>query len=130
MPTLIRALLIWLLLMAAETVQGAARHWLFAAGSDLLIRQISVFSGALIMFLIAWACEPALRIRSTGAALAVGALWVALTLLFEIGLGYELGLSWTRIASDYDLVHGGLMPIGLLIMALTPWLVRRLRSGT
>ena len=129
MPTLVRALLVWLLLMAVETLQGAARHLLFDI-SDLRIRQISVLSGALVIFLIAWACEPLLKIRTGRAALAVGGLWVVLTLAFELSLGRLLGLSWTRIGSDYDLANGGLMPLGLAVMALTPWLARRLRTST
>ena len=129
MPTLVRALLIWLLLMAAETLQGLARHWLFDI-SDLRVRQVSVLSGALIIFLIAWACEPLLKIRTARGALAVGGLWVVLTLAFELSLGRLLGVSWARIGSDYDLANGGLMPLGLVIMALTPWVVRRLRSTT
>ena len=45
----------------------------------------------------------------------------------QVGLvGRRLG--WARIAADYDLLHGGLMPLGLLAMALTPWAVRRLKA--
>jgi hypothetical protein len=36
------------------------------------------------------------------------------------------GASWREILIDYDLLHGGMMPLGLLAMALTPWTVRRL----
>ena len=94
---------------------------------EFFLRQASVITGALIIFAITWACGRWLRIRSTTGALAVGGLWVVLTLAFEIVLGWALGLSWTRIWSDYDLVHGGLMPLGLLAMAVTPWAVQRLR---
>ena len=59
--------------------------------------------------------------------MSIGLMWVALTLAFEIGLGRLVGSSWNRIASDYDLLHGGLMPIGLGIMAMSPWIASRLR---
>jgi hypothetical protein len=28
--------------------------------------------------------------------------------------------SWQAIGSDYDVIHGGLLPIGLVLLALAP----------
>ena len=128
LPVILRALLVWLLIVAAESVQGSLRRMLFDPDVEFVVRQVSVLTGALIIFAITWACIRWLRIRSTVGALGVGVLWVALTLAFEIVIGRALGLSWARIASDYDLLHGGLMPLDLLAMALTPWAVRRLEA--
>jgi hypothetical protein len=128
LPVILRALLVWLLIVAAESVQGGLRRMLFDPDVEFVVRQVSVLTGALVIFAITWACIRWLRIRSAVGALGVGMLWVALTLAFEIVVGRALGLSWARIASDYDLLHGGLMPLGLLAMALTPWAVRRLEA--
>lgn len=127
-PALLRALLVWALIVAAESAQGAARRLLVSPETEFAIRQLSVFTGALVIFAITWFCLRWMRLRTAGEALAVGGLWVALTLLFEIGVGRVMGLGWNRLLADYDLLHGGLMPLGLLVMALTPWLVRRLQS--
>jgi len=129
LPVILRALLVWLLIVAAESVQGSLRRMLFDPDVEFVVRQVSVLTGALIIFAITWACIRWLRIRSTVGALGVGVLWVVLTLAFEIVTGRALGLSWPRIASDYDLLHGGLMPLGLLAMALTPWAARRLEAN-
>jgi hypothetical protein len=127
--TTLRALTVWLVIVAAESVHGTLRRLLLEPMvGDLPARQISVFTGAVIIFVIAWMFARWLRLPSRPAALAVGGLWVALTLVFEIVLGRMLGLSWSRIWSDFDLVHGGLMPLGLLAMALTPLAVHRLRE--
>ena len=123
-----RAVLIWLLIMAAETLQGAARHLLLSPALEQALRQLSVIVGVIVIFAITWAFLPWMRIRTTRQALAVGALWAALTLAFEFGFGWFSGASWSRILADYDLPHGGLMPLGLLAMALTPWAVRRLQA--
>jgi hypothetical protein len=88
-----------------------------------------VLAGAAIAFAVTWLCFRWLRLRSTGAALGVGLLWAALTVGFEVGLGRAMGLGWTRILDDYDVARGGLMPLGLVAMALTPWAVLRLRSA-
>jgi hypothetical protein len=128
LPTILRALLIWLLIIAAESLHGALRQMLFDPDIEFFVRQASVLTATLIIFAITWACIRWLKIESTAAALGVGLLWVVLTLAFEVVVGRALGLSWARIASDYDLLHGGLMPLGLLAMALTPWAVRRLKA--
>lgn len=126
---MLRALAIWALIILAESVQGGLRRVLASPEAEFAVRQGSVLVGALVIFAITWFSLGWLRIRTAGGALAVGLLWVVLTIGFEFGLGRMLGYGWDRILSDYDLVHGGLMPIGLLAMALTPWLARRLRGG-
>ncbi|CAN7501130.1 hypothetical protein LJR164_003424 [Phenylobacterium sp. LjRoot164] len=123
-----RAVLAWLLLMAAETVQGAARRLLLSPAVEQALRQLSVVVGVLVIFAITWMLLPWLRIRTSRQALATGVLWAGLTLAFEFGLGAIMGLSWSRMSADYDLAQGGLMPIGLLAMALVPWTAWRLQS--
>ena len=129
-PALLRALAVWLLFILAAAVQGGLRQVLTSPEFEYAVRQASVFAGALILFAITWFSLGWMRIRTTREALSVGLTWVALTLMFEIGLGRVLGLGWDRILADYDLLHGGLMPLGLLAMALTPWAVRRLQART
>lgn len=129
LPVLLRALAVWLLIIVAESVQGGLRRVLTGPEAEFVVRQGSVLVGALVIFAITWFSLGWLRIRTAGGALAVGVLWVALTVGFEFGLGRLLGYGWDRILSDYDLLHGGLMPLGLLAMALTPWLARRLKAG-
>lgn len=128
-PLLLRAVAVWLLFILAETVQGGVRQVLSAPETEFVVRQASVLLGAVVLFAITWFSLRWMRIASAGGALAVGLAWVGLTLGFEIGLGRLLGLGWSRILADYDVLHGGLMPLGLLAMALTPWLVRRLRAA-
>lgn len=127
-PALLRALAVWLLIVAAESVQGGLRRLLLSPDVDFAVRQASVIFGALVIFAITWACMRWMRVRTTAGALATGLLWVALTLAFELLIGRALGLGWRRIFEDYDLLHGGLMPLGLLAMALTPWAVQRLQA--
>lgn len=126
---LLRALLVWLLIMLGESAHGALRRLLFSDEVLFALRQISVGVGVLIVFALTWLCLPWLRLRSGGAALVVGAAWVALTLAFEVVLGRATGLGWAQIFAEYDLTRGGLMPLGLLAMGLTPWLVQRLQAA-
>ena len=62
-------------------------------------------------------------------ALAVGLLWVVLTVGFDLTLGSLAGLSWERIAADFDLRQGGAMPVGLAVMLFAPLLALSLRRA-
>ena len=124
----LRALAVWVLMMSGEVVHGVARTLVLApAVGDFRARQLAVFSGSLLVLLITSLTINWLRTTSTRWLLVIGAMWVALTLAFEIGLGRLGGYSWTRIASDYNLLQGGLLPIGLGVMAMSPWIASRFR---
>ena len=44
----------------------------------------------------------------------VGFLWLVLTVAFELGFGhFVFGRSWESLGSDFDVLHGGLLPFGL-----------------
>jgi hypothetical protein len=62
------------------------------------------------------------------ARLAVGRLWVALTVCFEMALGRALELSWGRILSDYNPAQGGFMLLGLAVMFAAPTLAWKWRT--
>ena len=60
--------------------------------------------------------------------LAVGLLWLVLTLGFEILVGrLVVGASWERLAADYNVLEGGLLPFGMLVLLLSPLIAGRLR---
>lgn len=124
-----RGLAAWGVIIAAEALHGAARTlFLQPYVGDFRARQISVFTASVLVLAIAWAFAPWMRARTPRERLAVGAMWLGLTVAFEISLGRALGYSWERILSDYDLAHGGLMPIGLVFLALSPLIAARLRG--
>ncbi len=68
-----------------------------------------------------------LRADNTKSLLLVGVVWLALTLGFELGIGL-LFRSWDDLLSDYDIVHGGLLPFGLVVLALAPWIAAKMRG--
>jgi hypothetical protein len=125
-----RALLAWLAIIVAESIHGTLRTlYLAPAIGDLTARQVGVFTGTLIIFLIALAFSRWLGARTKKQLLAVGALWVVLTVSFEIALGRGVfQYDWSRILGDYDLSQGGLMGFGLLAMLFMPLLAARLRG--
>lgn len=122
-------MLVWCALVVAEVVHGTLRVLLLVpVVGDFRSRQLAVFSGAAIILTIAVRSARWIGARSDRERLAVGAVWMAGMLAFEIGAGRLLArLSWERIVSDYDLVHGGLLPIGMTVLFFAPLLADRLQ---
>ena len=123
-----RATLIWMLIILVETLHGMARIIFIAPVlGDLRARQLGVFVGCVLIFVIAWLTARWMNARSLRDQLSVGAFWVMLTLIFEFALGRAMGASWSRLVSDYNPAHGGFMLFGLAFMFITPWLTKKLR---
>jgi hypothetical protein len=124
-----RVLGVWLVMIVAETVHGVLRQMLLVPlVGDLRARQIGVVLGSAIILAVAWWLARWIGARTLRSQLAVGVVWVMLTVAFELVLGMLLGLSRERMLADYDLRAGGLMPFGLLFLALSPVLAARLRG--
>lgn len=105
----------------AETVHGVLRQLLLMPlVGDLHARQIGVVIGSAIILAIAVWLGRWIGARTPRAQLAVGGVWVVLTVAFELGLGTLLGLTRERMLADYDPTAGGFMAFGLLFMWLAP----------
>lgn len=125
----IRCLPIWLVLILAEIVHGILRtKVLVPIVGEFRSNQIGVFTGSAIILVIAY-----FTIRWIGAKrhielLLVGLIWLVLTVAFEVLFGrFVVGLTWERIASDYNVLNGGLMPLGLLFLFFSPMIASKLR---
>ena len=126
---LLRALVVWLVIIAVETVHGILRTVLLVPMmGDFPARQISVFTGSLLIFGVTLLFINWTAARTALQLLMVGTIWVLLTILFEITLGrLVLDLSWDRITEDYDITRGGFLGFGLLFMAVSPLLAATFR---
>jgi hypothetical protein len=82
-------------------------------------RQLGAIVGPALILLIACLSIRWLGARSRGALVAVGFSWLALLLTFELPAGHFVaGFPWSRIASDYDPRHGGLLSLGMLVQRM------------
>lgn len=128
----VKAFAVWLMLIAAEILHGIARGILLVPHvGHSRSNQIGVFTGSIIIFVIA-----VVFVRWMGATrpthlLTVGFLWLALTLTFEILFGrFVVGASWEQIAADYNVLEGGLLPFGMLFLLLSPLIAWKVRGST
>ncbi|MBZ5621502.1 MAG: hypothetical protein LAQ69_22660 [Acidobacteriia bacterium] len=71
-----------------EALEALRALLLVPVVGDFRARQIGVFTGSLLILLVAYVCVPWLRARTTWALLQVGLLWLVLTVAFEFSLGH------------------------------------------
>ena len=82
-----------------------------------------------MILLIGWLTVPWFGPCSILQCLAIGALWLALMLTFELGLGHWVfRFSWRRLTADFDLRKGGLLSLGMAVLFFTPLIIAKLRG--
>jgi hypothetical protein len=118
---LTRAVAIWLMLVAVESIHGLMRRLLLEPHfGDLPARQTSVLIGTVLIVLVFWFTLKWLGPQPRWRWWEMGLLWLTLTIAFEIGLGRAAGMSWDRIASDFDPRRGGFLAFGMLVIVVAP----------
>jgi hypothetical protein len=127
---IIKALVIWMLIAAAEVLHGVLRVSLLNRRvGDHRARQIGVFTGSAIILIISWLTVHWLGASTDGQLFGIGFLWLVLMLAFEIAFGrLVFRASWQRLASDFDFRKGGLLSIGMFILFAAPFLATKLRA--
>lgn len=114
--------LAWFPMVGIAVANGTLRElWYGRHLSDLAAHQLSSLTavllfGAYIRFVVrTW------RPSSAAQALAVGLLWLVMTVAFEFLFGhYIAGHSWERLLHDYDLLAGRIWPLVLVWVAVAP----------
>ena len=116
-------------MVAIAVANGMVREaWYGRHLGELQAHQVSTLSALSLLGLYIWWVMRRWPPRSGAQAVGVGAVWLGLTLAFELLFGhYVAGHSWARLAQDYDLFAGRLWPLVLLWVAAAPYLFSRLR---
>lgn len=123
-----KAILAWLLMIPVAILNGGLRQALFVpAVGELRGHQLSVLTGSAAFFAVIYALlhreAPKYPDRWL---LALGAVWVAATVLFEFGFGHwVMGNAWSRLLADYNLFAGRLWTVVLAVIGVAPLAVKR-----
>ena len=126
----LKAFAVWLLMVAAAIANGILRDNLLVnvLGREAALPVSGVLLAALV-FLISYVTLPWLGKIAASSYIAVGLMWVALTLVFEFGFGhFVLGKSWQELLQVFKLAKGDLFLLVLLVSAASPYLVAKLRN--
>ena len=131
--TILRLCVPWLVILVLAFANGALRELLLLPwiGYPWAL----VLSGLLLcagVVLVTWFSLAAMKLKNVAQAFAVGAFWLALTLVFEFGFGrFVQGKPWSELFDAYTFARGNLWPLVLLFILLSPLVIHRLRpAGT
>lgn len=124
-----RAILTWVLFIPIAIANGIVRESVYAQYvGDLTAHQISTVIAIGAYIALAYVMlRKHFQEASLGVSLLIGALWVAMTVIFEFGFGHYVdGAPWSELLADYNLFKGHVWGLFLLTIFLTPLIVRKL----
>jgi hypothetical protein len=111
----------WLLLAACMIANGVFRGLVLEPYlGHYAARQVSSLLGVCIVVTAAGIYVRRLPDPARQPLARAGLLWGALTLAFELGLGFMSGMSLGEMLADYDVTAGRLWPLVLLATVLAP----------
>jgi len=127
---LIRGVAVWFIIIFAEMVHGILRGLFFVpVFGDFTSRQIGVFTGSLIIFAIAYFTVRWIGAKRMWQLISVGLMWMVFTVIFEISFGiFVMHFSHERILSDFNILRGGFLSLGIIFMAIAPLMAAKIRK--
>ena len=123
----LRAIIVWFGILGLAAVNGALRDLVAAPRlGDTVARALSTVILCALILLVTRSTIRWIGPRSAREALAIGALWFGLTLVFEFGSGLYAGKTWSVMLEDYDVLRGRLWVLVPVVTFLAPLCARRL----
>ena len=123
-----RGFLLWLLIMAVETLHGILRGmFLVPRLGEETAGKIALALGSFIVLLLSVLLIRWTRQSGIAALLRLGALWAFLTFIFEIAIGLLRGLDALQFWAEINPLAGGTMVYSLAVMLLAPLIAARFR---
>ncbi len=133
LPLNIKVILTWLFFVPIAIVNGIIREKFYKPYvKDLPAHQIStVIASVLFIILSYFMLRTEILNTSLSDLFIIGLVWVAMTVIFEFGFGHYIdGVSWEQLFEDYNIFKGRVWGLFLLVIFLSPYLVKIIKSVT
>jgi hypothetical protein len=127
---LLKAAALWFGILALAMANGVAREKVLvpALGPVAALLASGVILSACV-FLVALFAAPWYGRLPAAQWLGVGALWLVMTLAFELGFGRLVQhRGWAELLAAYTFKGGNLWPVVLATVLLSPWIAAKLRG--
>jgi len=126
-----RYALAWVGMLVLAIANGALRQATFGMVlPELRAHQLSTLIGSVLMGAFMWVVLRWWPPSSRREAIAIGLLWVSLTVAFEFFMGLVLlRRPVAQVLADYNVCAGRVWVFFLLWLAVAPWLFFRLRAA-
>jgi len=123
-------ILAWVPLVFIAIANAMLRENVFTKRLDeLQAHQASSATGVLLFGIYIWVIIHIWKPESAVQAVAIGLIWLGLTVAFEFFFGhYVVGHPWSRLFHDYNLFAGRVWIILLIWVTLAPYIFYRLQK--
>jgi hypothetical protein len=128
----VKAFAVWIGILVLAIANGMLREAVLipALGKPTGLILSGVLLSGLIL-VVAYFALPWFGRTSPASYAAIGCAWLCLTLAFEFTFGRLIqGKPWSQLLEAYSFKDGNIWPMVLLITALAPYLVARIRGRT
>ena len=124
---LIRAEAVWVAILVVAIINGAARDIVLAPlVGETAARALSSVTLSAIILLVTWMSLAWIDPGSIRDAWTIGAIWLAMTLTFELIAGHYLFRTpWPVLVADYNVLAGRIWIVVLIVTLTAPALVYR-----
>lgn len=121
---------LWVLFACIAIALGTVREfWLKPWLGELRAHQLGTLLVCAAIFGTCWATIPYWGDISLPRVLAIGSLWLVMTIAFEFGFGhYVAGHAWSKLFADYNVLRGRVWILVLIVTWLSPALAFRVRG--
>lgn len=123
--------LAWLPGTIIAIVNGTLRQFVYRLYlGELQAHQLSVLSFIFLFGIYLWLILPWLKLSSFFEAISVGVFWLIITIAFEFLFGhFIMRHSWQNLFYDYNLLKGRFWILVLVWVAISPYLLFRLKNS-
>lgn len=126
---ILKSVLIWLLIIPFAILNGILRESVLnTILGDKIALPISGIILSVIIFLIAFFLIPRLKINSLKTSCYIGLIWVAMTVIFEFGMGFSTGQEFSDMLAAYNPLTGNLWLLAVITTGVAPWLIMKIKS--
>lgn len=121
---------LWVLFACVAIALGTAREfWLKPWLGELRAHQVGTLLVCAVIFGMCCATIPHWGVISQPRALAIGSLWLVMTIAFEFGFGHVVaGHPWSKLFADYNVLRGRIWILVLMVTWMSPVLAFRVRG--
>jgi len=119
----------WIPMVFIAITNGALRQYGYGRWmKELSAHQVSSLTAVVLFYLYTWILVKKWSLESSRQAVAVGIIWLCLTVAFEFLFGhYVANHPWSKLFQDYNLLSGRLWALVLLAVAAAPYVVYKLK---
>lgn len=131
MNVFLLSILTWIIFIPLAIGNGILREKGYKEHvGDLAAHQVSTVIASIAYVILAhFMLQGVISSVDTVGLLLIGLLWVLMTISFEFGFGHYVDKApWERLLADYNLFAGRVWALFLLIIFITPFLVKFLSS--